>query len=201
MWRIKQLEGDFYRLKNGKSGLFLEPQGGSSDSGIPFVQNTSSTNFQQQFKFEPVPNAAGFYRLQSRQSSKYISVADGSTSDNAAIVQRSFGDTRTYQQWQISEITCPAGTTALDNAQIYTAEGYREGKKSILTWVSNAENADYFNVEKLDNNGNFTILDRKNAKPLSDFSTKNYYTYTDNLPNEGENSYRITLVGQDAPTV
>jgi Ricin-type beta-trefoil lectin domain-like/Secretion system C-terminal sorting domain len=90
-------------------------------------------------------------------------------------------------------------TQALASTQIYAAEGYRESKKSILTWVSNAENADYFTIEKLDGKGNFVILDRKNAKPVPDFSTTNFYSYTDNQPNEGENTYRIALISPNAP--
>jgi Ricin-type beta-trefoil lectin domain-like/Secretion system C-terminal sorting domain/Bacterial Ig-like domain (group 2) len=199
IWRIKQQPGNFYRFINGKSGLTLEVAGRNPDDGASLVQNINTIADQQLFKIEAVSGAAGFYRMAASHSGKYITVDGATTANYGGIVQRSLVATALNQQWKISELSCPSGTLGLDAAQIYTAEGYRDGRKSILSWVSNAENADYFNIEKLDNNGNFTLLDRTNAKPVSQFLTKNYYTYTDNQPENGENTYRITLVGPDAP--
>jgi hypothetical protein len=94
---------------------------------------------------------------------------------------------------------CSINSTALTASQIYTADGYRDGQKGIVTWISNASNADYFNIEKLDKNGNFELLDKINAQVTNDISGKNYYTFTDLQPFDGENTYRIALISDNAP--
>jgi hypothetical protein len=198
IWRIKQVEQGFYRFKNGKSGKTLEVKDGLTPSGTPIIQNDKTLSAHQQFKFDRVSGTLDYFYIAARHTNKLITVANAATSDLAPIEQRtSFSGQN--QQWQVSEVTCPAGTLALSSSQIYTADGYRDGRKGILTWTSNAEDADYFTVEKLDKNGVFVVLDHINAKNITKLSTNHYYTYTDNQTIEGDNTYRIALYAEDAP--
>ena len=73
---------------------------------------------------------------------------------------------------------CPITPVALSSTQIYAASGYKQGQKAVINWVSNATNADYFTVEKLDKNGDFDVLDKVNAQQNSPNSDKKYYTFT-----------------------
>jgi hypothetical protein len=138
------------------------------------------------------------YGISVRHSRKIVAVENRSTNDLARIVQES-ASIWTNQQWLVSEVTCPSGTVELVSAQVYTLNGYQNGRHAVLNWVSNATNADYFTVEKQDKNGEFETLDPINAKVSADEGENNYYTYTDKTVSEGENKYRITLHGDDTP--
>jgi PA14 domain/Secretion system C-terminal sorting domain/PKD domain/Bacterial Ig-like domain (group 2) len=94
---------------------------------------------------------------------------------------------------------CPLGTTALSTTQIYAASGYKQGQKAVINWVSNAQNADYFTVEKLDKDGNFAVLDKVNAQQNSSNLENKYYSFTDKQIIDGENTYRVTLYADNTP--
>ena len=194
VWRIKTIDGTYHRILNGNSGKALDVKAESTADGAFLQQYNYNSGANQQFKFEAT---GSFYFVSARHSSKYLEVSGNSVSNGAAIVQMPKKGS-TNQQWQVTETTCPTGT-ALLISQIYSAEGYREGRKSIVTWISNAADADYFMVEKLDKNGDFETLDLVNAKPLTVDSDKNYYSFIDNQTLDGENTYRITLVEPDMP--
>jgi Ricin-type beta-trefoil lectin domain-like/Secretion system C-terminal sorting domain/Bacterial Ig-like domain (group 2) len=198
IWRIKPLEGGYYRFKNGKSGLTLEVANGSTSENARLQQNEKTLTQHQQFKFELASATSPIYRIIARHSGKYVSPENNSSSALARIVQESTTGGGN-QQWLVSEVTCPSGTVELVSAQVYTLNGYQNGRQAVLNWVSNATNADYFTVEKRDKNGEFENLDHVNAKVLADEGENNYYTYTDKSVSEGENTYRITLHGDDTP--
>jgi Ricin-type beta-trefoil lectin domain-like/Secretion system C-terminal sorting domain len=195
VWRVKSIDATYYRIMSGNSGKAIDIKGASQADGANLVQYDYGNKANQQFKFEA---SSGYYFISARHSGKYLTVSGNSTALKANIVQAPKNGA-TSQQWTVSSVTCPVGTIALLASQIYTVDGYREGKKGIITWVSNASDADYFMVEKLDKNGDFETLDVVNAKPLNDFSPTNYYSHTDNKTFEGENTYRITLVSDNAP--
>jgi hypothetical protein len=67
-----------------------------------------------------------------------------------------------------------------------------------LNWISNAYDADYFTIEKMNTRGVFEAIDIVNAKPIYDINEKINYYYIDNQALEGENVYRIKLVTLDA---
>jgi PA14 domain/Ricin-type beta-trefoil lectin domain-like/Secretion system C-terminal sorting domain len=190
VWRIKAVDATYYRIMNGNSGKALEMPKSSTVDGTVFQQNTYNSTTNQQFKFETIGSN---FNVSVRHSGKYLDVNGASIANNATIIQwpKNGG---TNQQWTVGEVGCPSGTVALVSSRIYSAEGYREGRKGIITWVSNASDADYFNVEKLNKNGDFEILDVVNAKPVTEFADKNYYSFTDNQTNDGENIYRVTLI-------
>jgi hypothetical protein len=198
IWRIKPLEGGYYRFKNGKSGLTLEVANGSTSENARLQQNVKTLTQHQQFKFELASSTSPIYRITARHSGKYVSPENDSSDDLARIVQESTTGGGN-QQWLVSEVTCPSGTVELVSAQVYTLNGYQNGPQSVLNWVSNATNADYFTVEKQNKNGEFETLDHVNAKVSADESENNYYTFTDKTVSEGENTYRITLHGDDTP--
>jgi glucose/arabinose dehydrogenase len=194
VWRIKPIDGTYYRILNGNSGKALDVKGAFTADGTFLQQYNNNGGANQQFKFEA---SSSYYFISARHSGKYLDVSGSSTANGAGIVQMPKKGTNN-QQWTVSSVSCPTGTVALLASQIYTADGYREGRKGILTWVSNASDADYFTIEKLDKNGDFETLDVVNAKLLDDNIDKNYYSYTDNQTFDGENTYRITLTTDNA---
>ncbi len=195
VWRIKAVDATYNRVMNGNSGKGLDISGVSQADGALLQQYGYGGGLNQQFKFD---FANGYYNITARHSGKYLDVYGSSTANNASIIQW----TKTgnpNQQWTVEAVGCPVGTVALATAQIYAAEGYREGRKGIVTWVSNAADADYFVVEKLNKLGEFETLDKVDAKPVSIVSDKNYYSFTDKQTFDGENTYRISLVTDNAP--
>jgi Ricin-type beta-trefoil lectin domain-like/Secretion system C-terminal sorting domain len=195
-WRIKPVGGTFYRVMNGYGGGFMDVKGGSTADGANIQQYQNNGDENQLWRFDK--NSEGYYVITAKHSGKAIDVKGISTADGANIQQYTKNG-GANQQWLITDKTCPSGTVPLLASQIYTADGYREANKSIITWVSNAADADYFTVEKMDKNGNFETLDKINAKPISAVSDKNYYVFNDNQPFEGENTYRISLTTDNAP--
>jgi glucose/arabinose dehydrogenase len=193
VWRIKAVDATYYRILNGNSGKALEIPKSSTADAAAFQQKTYGGSTNQQFKFEP---NSGNFNVAVRHSGKYLDVYGAYLTNATALIQWP-KNSGTNQQWTVGEVGCPSGTVALLASQIYSADGYREGRKGIVTWVSNASDADYFMVEKLDKNGDFATLDVVNAKPVNEFSEKNYYSFADNQTSDGENVYRVTLVTDD----
>jgi glucose/arabinose dehydrogenase/PKD repeat protein len=196
VWRIKPFDGTYYRLLNGYSGKVAEVKGAFLYSGAGMQQNANNGGDNQKWRFDK--NTEGYYFITAKHSGLVADVKGASTA-NGANIQQSLKNGGTNQQWKVAEIGCPAGTVASQSAQIYAVDGYREGQKGIITWVSNAENADYFIVEKQNKDGDFEKLNTVDAKPLVDFSDKNSYSYTDNETFEGENIYRVGLIADKEP--
>jgi glucose/arabinose dehydrogenase len=194
VWRIKAVDATYFRLMNGNSGKAMDIPNSSQTDGAVLQQYTYNGTTNQQFKFEA---SGSYYYISARHSGKYLDVYGDNTADGTAIVQwpKNGG---TNQQWTIGEVGCPTGTVQLIAAQIYSADGYREGRKGVVTWVSNASDADYFTVEKLNKDGSFDILDQVNAKPVNELNEKNYYAFSDTQTSDGENTYRITLITDNA---
>jgi PA14 domain/Ricin-type beta-trefoil lectin domain-like/PKD domain/Secretion system C-terminal sorting domain/Bacterial Ig-like domain (group 2) len=195
VWRFKSLSGA-YILTNGYSGKAVTVKGSSPDDGAN-IEQSQNTYANNQIWYL-AKNAEGYYTLRNGFSGKMVDVSGASTANGANILQWA-ANGQNNQQWKIASVGCPAGTVSSQSAEIYTAEGYREGQKGIITWLSNAANADYFTVEKQNKNGDFEALSTVNAKPMIDFSDKNYYSYTDNTTEEGENIYRVALVADNTP--
>jgi glucose/arabinose dehydrogenase len=196
IWRIRAIDGSYQRITSWISGKVLDVKAESTDDGKFLQQFDYNGGSNQLFKFDKTGNN---YFISARHSGKFIDIENQVTSSGATLIQMPKRSSNSNsQQWQVLETTCPTGTN-LVAAQIYIAEGYREGKNGILTWVSNAADADYFMVEKQDKNGDFETIDLVNAKPLNLDYEKNYYTFTDNQTLEGENTYRITLISDNTP--
>jgi Ricin-type beta-trefoil lectin domain-like/PA14 domain/Secretion system C-terminal sorting domain len=64
--------------------------------------------------------------------------------------------------------------------------------RAKLQWFTNAGyKNDYFEVERLNTQGSFDVLDRQNATATNDVA---YYTFNDYNPFEGDNFYRIHTI-------
>lgn len=196
VWRIKPVDATYYQLTNGYNGRTMDVRAASLADSAAIQQFQSNGGDNQKWKLEK--NTEGYYYLIAKHSGKVATVQGSLMTDSAKLLQYTKNGGKN-QQWTINEITCPANTVGSVSAQIYSADGYRQGQKNIITWLSNASNADYFAVEKLNKNGNFETLTTLNAKPVIDLADKNYYTYTDNEPNEGENTYRVALIADNTP--
>jgi hypothetical protein len=196
VWRIKSVDGTYYNLTNALSGKMLDVKGGYQSDGTILQQFQSNGGDNQKWRFDK--NTEGYYFITSKNSGKVIDVKGVSLLDGTRI-QQSTKNGGYNQQWTVAQVGCPVGTVASQSAQIYAADGYRDGHKGILTWVSNAANADYFSVEKQNKNGDFETLENINAKSAATYSDKNYYSYTDNQAVDGENIYRIGLVADNTP--
>ena len=195
VWRIKAIDATYYSILNGNSGKALDVKAASLANGIYLQQYNINGGTNQQFKFDA---SSGYYYISARHSGKYLDVLDGLTTNATPVVQMDLSG-NLNQQWEVAEVGCPAGTLALLASQIYSADGYREVNKGIITWVSNATGTDYFILEKLNKNGIFETLDIVNARPINDILDKNHYSYVDNRTVDGENTYRITLVSYHTP--
>ena len=87
--------------------------------------------------------------------------------------------------------TSAAAVIALKTAQILAVEGRIQAKKAVIRWVATTQtDIDYFNIEKLNNQGNFEIKGTINAQNKG----LNHYDFTDTDLIEGENIYRVKLV-------
>ncbi|MBL7814768.1 MAG: HYR domain-containing protein [Saprospiraceae bacterium] len=74
---------------------------------------------------------------------------------------------------------------------------HAEPTRTQLEWVSNTGfKSDYFALEKANNTtGEFELLNIQNNK--SNDNSPTYYSFYDNAPTEGDNTYRVTVVYQD----
>jgi PA14 domain/Ricin-type beta-trefoil lectin domain-like/Secretion system C-terminal sorting domain len=196
IWRIKPIDATYNYIMNGYSGKVMEVSNSLTTNGANIAQNANSAGDNQKWKL--VKNSNGAYSLTAKRSG-LVAEVKGSLTTSGANVQQYTSNAGQNQQWTLAEVGCPAGTVALSTVQIYAASGYKQGQKAVINWVSNATNADYFTVEKLDKNGNFDVLDKVNAQQNSNNSDNKYYTFTDNQIIDGENTYRVTLFADNTP--
>ena len=89
---------------------------------------------------------------------------------------------------------------AAQSHAVLALEAHAEPTSSVLEWVNNTGYInDYFTVEKADNKtGIFEPLTIVNNKSLDKDMT--HYVAYDKTPNEGDNSYRITLTHNNGST-
>lgn len=87
--------------------------------------------------------------------------------------------------------TSAAAVIALKTAQILAVEGRIQAKKAVISWIASTQtDIDYFNIEKLNNQGNFETKGTINAQNKG----LNHYDFTDTDLIEGDNIYRVKLV-------
>jgi hypothetical protein len=191
LWKIKVQSDGSYRLVNANSGLSAEVSNSSTSENANIAQWDWTGGNNQRWIVSK--NSEGYFTLKAKHSNKILDILNDSSNDGAKIVQRTLDNTNS-QQWKIEEVTCPSGSAALESENILAAEGYREGRKAVLSWVSNANNKnDYFVVEKLDaNQPVFQKIGLFNAQYGAAGSIESYKAY-DNEPSLGENLYRIAL--------
>jgi hypothetical protein len=86
-------------------------------------------------------------------------------------------------------------TTVLP-VELLSFEAEASGAVSLLTWVTASEtNCDYFAVERLNENNVWNEIGRVDGNGTT--SQTSYYNYTDEMPYEGVNYYRLRQVDYD----
>jgi glucose/arabinose dehydrogenase len=190
LWRLK-LNGDStYTILNTNSGYVADVAEDLLTNGAAVVQWTSNLGNNQRWSF--TRNTEGYYTIVAKHSNLALAVLNNSTAHGALIVQNTPSTTALGQQWTVAEATCPIGALSLQTEHVFAVQGYRDGKKAVITWISNANhNKDYFIVEKINNNtSKFERLEYINA---STRKGNQNYTVIDNEPLDGENFYRVTM--------
>jgi glucose/arabinose dehydrogenase/PKD repeat protein len=191
VWRIKDIGAGFYQIVNGNSSRVLDVSGVSTANGANIHQWDWTGGDNQRWKL--TRNTEGYYVITAKHSGQAVDVYGAGTQDGANITQYPVTNTAN-QQFQIVETGCPTGTVALQSANILTAQGYRDGKKGVITWVSNAkEPRDYFVVQKMNaNEPVFEKLEYLDAQ-IGHPDEKQYYSIVDDEPTDGVNTYRVVL--------
>lgn len=81
------------------------------------------------------------------------------------------------------------------SADIVSLDGRLENRKAVIQWIVNTQKAiDYYQLEKLDEQGEFKPLSIVND---NNQSTLRYFSFIDDKLTEGENYYRIQTVFAD----
>jgi PA14 domain/Ricin-type beta-trefoil lectin domain-like/Secretion system C-terminal sorting domain len=196
IWRIKPVGGDYYQIVNGNSGRVLDVAGISLAAGANLVQWDWVNGGNQKWKF--TRNAAGFYVVAAQHSGQVIDVYAASVANNVQMTQYPVHNGNN-QQFQISEVGCPVGTAAYQSANILAAQGFKDGRKGVISWLTNANaQQDYYVVEKLGYDPTFEKLEYVNARPAA-AGEPLYYSVTDAQPSEGLNTYRVALYRNGDP--
>jgi Ricin-type beta-trefoil lectin domain-like/Secretion system C-terminal sorting domain len=93
---------------------------------------------------------------------------------------------------------CTNAVQGLSTAQSLTFEAQAVEGRAKLQWITKGmDNIDYFAIERMDEKGNFDVLDKQNGYPNS--TELQSYTFTDNNSLEGDNFYRIATYSNLAP--
>jgi hypothetical protein len=192
VWRIKQIDATYYQLTNGFSGKAGTIQNASTAELAPIVQSNYLGTTNQQFKFDR--NTEGYYTITARNSNRVLDVTGGSLADKAAIIQYR-SNAAANQQWRVESVGCPTGTAALATNRVVAFNGYLENQKGILQWVVNSDDLnDYYDLEKMDANQNFTRLTSINGNSADALRS---FNFTDDKLEDGENVYRVKAIDKD----
>ena len=109
-----------------------------------------------------------------------------------------FWKTPTNATWQIIQSQflarpCTNGVYAATSANVFTFMAKADGNQAKLQWVSNGGvQNDYYEVERVNANGEFEKLGTVNA--YTGKSEPESFSFTDENPLDGENTYRIKTV-------
>jgi glucose/arabinose dehydrogenase len=191
VFKIVSVEPNYYRLTAGNSGKSFDISGVSQANGANLQQYQYGGGENQKFKIQQV-SGVNYFNIIAKHSGKYLDVFNGATTSGAQLVQwPATGGNN--QLFAIAETACPAGVVAAQTAFVFSTGAYKDGRKAVITWSSNAGyKDDYFVVEKMDAQGDFQKLEVVNARG-GNFE-KQLYTTTDNAPSAGENTYRVQMV-------
>jgi hypothetical protein len=188
IWRIVGVGSGFYKISAAHSGKVLDVSGVSQSNGATIQQYAYVGQANQQWAL--IQNSNGSYTFKARHSNKVAEVSKGSQKNKADVVQgQNFNDAN--QQWNIAEVGCPSGAIqGLRRNATFAGGAYRDGNKVLVQWASNADEDDYFVVEKVDQNGDYVRLGVVNADNINGTES---YSLHDNQPEEGSNFYRIQM--------
>jgi hypothetical protein len=114
--------------------------------------------------------------------------------DNTPIIQYN-PNGGTNQQWLISEVVCPTSVLTLASNRLVAFNGYIDNQKGVLQWVVNSDDLkDYYDLEKMDANQNFTRLTSINGNSADVLRS---FNFTDDNLEDGENIYRVKATDKD----
>jgi hypothetical protein len=195
VWRIKNFDGTHFQVANGKSGQMLTVSSSSKTDGAIIYQYPNQNGDPQKWKFEK--NTAGYYTLTAKHSNKVLDIYGASSRDKATAVQWTRTNT-TNQQFAVAETTCPSNVAALANNYAVSFNGRQQDGKGVLDWAVQSEDlTDYYEVEKVDAQGDYKTLNVVNSTSQSEVRT---FSYTDENLVDGDNFYRLKTIANDGST-
>jgi hypothetical protein len=176
--------GDFTIISKSSGKLIDAPD---CTEGAIIKQFAADGTGSQNWKFDL--QADGSYKILNQTCNKYIRVEGGNTADGHEVgIKNDFG-TDVFK-WLVQEAACPTPNVALVGNETFIFDAQAVEGRALLQWATKAsDKIDYFNVERLNAQGEFEILDKQNVH--TDNSALKSYTFTDVNPLEGDNFYRI----------
>jgi hypothetical protein len=192
VWRIKNFDGTHFQVSNGFSGKMMTVATSSTADGAAIYQFQNQNGNNQKWKFEK--NAAGYYALIAKHSNKALDIKSSSTANKADAIQwaKTGG---TNQQFVVAEIGCPANVSALANNYAVSFNGRQQEGKGVLDWAVQSEDlTDYYQVEKVDAQGEYKTLTVVNSTSQSEVRA---FSYTDENLVDGDNFYRLKTIAND----
>ena len=192
IWRIKNFDGTTYQIANGFSGKVMTVASTSLADGAGIFQYQNENANSQKWKLDK--NTEGYYFFTAKHSGKVLDIYNGSTSNGADAIQwtKNGGNN---QQFAIAETGCPANTAALTATYAVSFDGRLQDGKPVLQWVVNSENlTDYYELEKVNEQGDFKTLAVVNSTSQT---AVRQFTHTDENPFDGDNFYRLKTIFND----
>jgi peptidoglycan/xylan/chitin deacetylase (PgdA/CDA1 family) len=194
VWHIKPTDATntYYQIISTLSGKSASVKNASVADLAAIIQLNYQGLSSQQWKF--TANTAGYYAIAAKHSAKVMDVYADLTTDNAAIIQFN-PNGGTNQQWLISEVGCPISALTLASNRVVAFNGYLDNQKGALQWVVKSDDlTDYYDLEKMDANQNFTRLTSINGSSADAVRT---FNFTDEKLEDGENIYRVKAIDKD----
>jgi peptidoglycan/xylan/chitin deacetylase (PgdA/CDA1 family) len=195
IWRIKNFDGTTYQISNGFSGKVMTVASTSLVDGAGVFQYPNLNGNSQKWKLDK--NTEGYYFFTAKHSGKVLDISGASTAAGANAQQwTKHGGFN--QQFAIAETGCPSNVAALASNYAVSFNGRQQDGKGVLDWAVQSEDlTDYYQVEKVDAQGEFKTLTVVNSTSQSEVRT---FSYTDENLNEGDNFYRLKTIANDGST-
>ena len=197
-WKISKADSNSVNLTAKHSNLNLDTRWGATTNGARLMQWTKSTGETQKWQLVLLDN--GYYKVVNKGSGKALSIMGSisATNDGMMLTQYEYVGQES-QQWSIEEVSC-ANTNVANfvSNDVLEVEAKPEFKRARIEWVDNTGyKNDYYKIDKLNTHtGNFEELATVNNTSFGNDLT--HQTVYDNTPNEGENTYRVSVVYLDS---
>jgi hypothetical protein len=198
LWTTEYTTDGKYTIRSVKTGKVID-----------VVDNTAAGfcaegTIIQQFPFDGTNSQQwvitaqtdGSYKILNATCNKYLRVEGPSTADGANVgIKNDFG-TDAFK-WFLQPANCTTGAALSATNATFGFEARASEGRARLQWITNTGyKTDYFEVERMNAQGNFAVLGRQNSEVSKDMTS---YTFTDNDPLDGDNLYRISSISQNGP--
>jgi Ricin-type beta-trefoil lectin domain-like/Secretion system C-terminal sorting domain/Bacterial Ig-like domain (group 2) len=159
--------------------------------GTIIQQFTADGTYSQKWALEPQAGVGSYFKIRNLTCNKYLRVESGSTADGASVgIKNDFGTDAFI--WSLQLANCTTGAALSATSETFAFEARASEGRAKLQWITNTGfKNDYFEVERLNANGSFEVLNRLNTEGGTELKS---YTFTDNDPLEGDNFYRINAI-------